>query len=235
MFGKIFRTSLLALLFASSAVLAEKPFTLDDNLRYMSMGDSMAAGKGATPVTNGYAYLLYRDQVFGKIDDVTFANAAVPGVTSEQVLMWQVPAAIQVFKPDVITMSVGGNDLQRILVEGLDPNVVLGEFAANMGQILCGLRAALPNAVIIVGNQHDIPNLSADIPAVRQVIMAANGLLAGVAQTCEAKVADVFSAFDGRHGLLLGERKGALDPYEPHPTDAGYRVMAKAFEEAAKQ
>ena len=152
MFAKILRTTLFALLFASSAVLAEKPWTLDDNLRYMSMGDSLAAGKGATPVTNGYAYLLYRDQVFGKIDDVTFANAAVPGVTSEQVLMWQVPAAIQVFKPDVITMSVGGNDLERILVEQLDPIVVLGEFAANMGQILCGLRAALPDAVIIVGN-----------------------------------------------------------------------------------
>jgi lysophospholipase L1-like esterase len=146
-----------------------------------------------------------------------------------------VPAAIQVLKPDVITMSVGGDDLQRILVEGLDPYVVLEDFAGNMGQILCGLRAALPNAVIIVGNQYDIPNLSADVPAVRQVIMVANGLLAGVAQACGAKVADVFSAFDGRHGLLLGERKGALDPYEMHPTDAGYRVMAKAFEEAAKQ
>ena len=235
MFAKILRTTLFALLFASSAVLAEKPWTLDDNLSYMSMGDSLAAGKGATPVTRGYAYLLYQDQVFGKIDDVTFANAAVPGVTSEQVLMWQVPAAIQVFKPDVITMSVGGNDLERILVEQLDPIVVLGEFAANMGQILCGLRAALPDAVIIVGNQYDIPNLSADIPAVRDVIIAANGLLADVAQTCGTKVADVFSALDGRHGLLLGERKGALDPYEIHPTDAGYRVMAKAFKEAAKQ
>jgi lysophospholipase L1-like esterase len=46
-------------------------------------------------------------------------------------------------------------------------------------------------------------------------------------------VSDVFTAFQGRNGLLLVERHGA-DGFEVHPTTAGYRVMAKAFTAAAR-
>ena len=234
MFMKIFRAALFALLFASSPVLAEPPYTLDDNIRYLSMGDSYAAGKGAIPVTQGFAYLLYQEGVFGPITNMTFANAAVPGVTSGQVLSWQVPAAVNAFKPDVITLSVGGNDLETILTEGADPVAVLTQFASNLQGILCGLRAGLPDVTIIVGNFPDLPELSAVIPSVRQGILALNQIIANVAPACDAKVADVFSAFEGRTGLLLAERNG-VSLSEPHPTNAGYRVMAKAYEDAANQ
>lgn len=49
-------------------------------------------------------------------------------------------------------------------------------------------------------------------------------------------VADVFTAFggfQGRGGLLLIDRQGA-DQFQPHPTNAGYRVMEQAFEAAMK-
>jgi lysophospholipase L1-like esterase len=65
-------------------------------------------------------------------------------------------------------------------------------------------------------------------------MQAANAVLATAAQTCGARVADVFTAFDGKNGLFLYYRNGA-DPNEGHPTNAGYRVMAKAFEDAANQ
>lgn len=44
-------------------------------------------------------------------------------------------------------------------------------------------------------------------------------------------VADVYGAFKDRSGLLLIERHGA-GQYEVHPTNAGYRAMARAFEAA---
>jgi hypothetical protein len=55
MFGKLWRGALFGLWFASSVVFAGNPAGLDDNVRYLSMGDSCAAGKGAIPVPSGYA------------------------------------------------------------------------------------------------------------------------------------------------------------------------------------
>lgn len=233
MFAKLLRPALLVLLFVSSSVLAEPPFTLSDNIRYLSMGDSFAAGKGAIPVTQGYAYLLYQDGAFGNITNTTFANAAVPGVDSGQVLAYQVPPAIAAFEPQVITLYVGLNDLGRIL-RGADPVTVFTQLQQNMQAILCGLNAGLPGVTIIVGNFPDFPWLSAANPQVRQLMIQANQILAAVASACGAQVADVFTAFDGRTGLFLHDRNG-VPATEFHPTNLGYRVMEQAFIDAAKQ
>jgi lysophospholipase L1-like esterase len=61
------------------------------------------------------------------------------------------------------------------------------------------------------------------------IILAFNAIVAGVAQACGASVADVYSAFSGANGLLLIEKNGA-GQFEVHPTNAGYRAIAAAFE-----
>jgi hypothetical protein len=43
-------------------------------------------------------------------------------------------------------------------------------------------------------------------------------------------VADIYSPFQDKKGLLLIERKGA-SPVEIHPTNAGHTAIAKAFAE----
>jgi lysophospholipase L1-like esterase len=236
MFGKFSRSVLIGLLFASSTVFAGNPAGLDDNVRYLSMGDSYAAGKGAIPVTSGYAYLLYHGGVFASIPNTTFANSAMPGTTSADVLAYQVPQVIR-FKPNVITMSTGTNDLKKVL-GGANPATVLAQLSSNMTNILCGLRQTMLkegiDVMIIVGNYPDYPWISAGKPEVRVLMQTANAVLATAAQACGARVADVFTAFDGKNGLFLYYREGA-DPNEGHPTNAGYRVMAKAFEDAANQ
>lgn len=219
---------------AVPAAFGEQPWTLYDNVRYMSMGDSFAAGKGAIPVTSGFAYLLYREGVFGPIPNVTFANSAVPGSLSADVLAWQLPAAKRSFKPHVVTVFIGGNDLQRIL-GGANPNDVLTAYGGNINQILCGLRDGItPSPFVIIANQPDFPWLTEMNPQVRVVIMAMNQITAEVAQACGARVADVFTAFDGRTGVFLHDRNGVA-ANEPHPTNLGYRLIADAFKDAATQ
>lgn len=129
-------------------------------------------------------------------------------------------------------VSVGGNDLREILA-GADPGTVLTSFQANLTQILVGLRSGLPNARIIIGNQYDIPEITSQIPGGTQIVAAFNAIIAGVAQPTGVRVADVFTAFQGRSGLLLIERHGA-GAFEVHPTNAGYRVMADVFAAAAQ-
>jgi lysophospholipase L1-like esterase len=227
MSGKILRAAAAALFIVSALARAEVPWTFSNNTRYLALGDSLAAGFGAIPATQGYVYLLYQGGVFDQATNTIFANAAVPGATSAHVLAFQVPQAVNIFQPHVVTISVGGNDLLLIL-RGADAATVLNNFQANLTQILGTLRFRLPTARIIIGNQYDIPEITAEVPGADQIIAAFNAIIAGVALATGARVADVFTAFQGRTGLLLVERHGASGT-EVHPTNAGYRVMAQAF------
>jgi len=166
------------------------------------------------------------------VTNTTFANVGVPGATSANVFDFQVPEAVGIFQPQVVTISVGGNDLLQIL-KGVDPGIILPAFEANLSKILGTLRTSLPSAVIIIGNQYDIPEITASIPGGAQIIDTFNEIIAGVARVTNARVADVFHAFQGRKGLLLVERRRA-EPSEVHPTNAGHRVMANAFAAAAR-
>ncbi|HTG80490.1 MAG TPA: SGNH/GDSL hydrolase family protein [Geobacteraceae bacterium] len=210
-----------------AAARAELPWQFDTHTRYMAMGDSLTAGYGAIPATEGFVYLLYRTGVFDTVPNTLFCNAGVPGATSSDVLAYQVPQAIRDFRPGVITLTVGGNDLVRIM-DGADPAAVLHDFQNNLVQIFMALRSApeLQNTKIFVGNLYSIP----EIPASETIVPIFNQVVAGVAANFGVPVADVYSAFQGKNGLLLVERHGA-DPLQIHPTNAGYRVMAKAFED----
>lgn len=215
----------LCLLFPA-LVRAELPWQFDSHTRYMAIGDSLVAGYGAIPATEGYVYLLYRSGAFDKIPNTIFCNAGVPGATSSDVLAYQVPQAIKYFHPGIITLTVGGNDLVRIMA-GADPATVLQEFQNNLIQIFMALKSApeTRNAKIYVSNLYSIP----EIPASEVVVPVFNQIVAAVASSFGVPVADVYSAFQGKNGLLLVDRNGA-SPVQIHPTNAGYRAMAKAFE-----
>jgi lysophospholipase L1-like esterase len=216
----------VVLLLLPALAHAELPWQTDEHTRYMGMGDSLAAGFGAVPATHGYVYLLYQRGVFDTVPNTLFANAAVPGATSRHVLDHQVPQAIEAFHPDFITLTVGGNDLLRIL-EGESPAQVLAEFGENLTMILSRLRTGLPQAQIAVSNLYSIPEITGS----DTIVPLFNQVVEGVAAAFGVPVADVFEAFQGKQGLLLIERHGA-GPFQVHPTNAGYRAMAGAFVEA---
>src|SRR4029078_10403667 len=136
----------------------------------MALEHSVAAGYKAMPVTSGYAYLLYQGGVFDRIPHTLFCNAAVPGASSRDVLLHQVPQALIVpanggVCPHYITLTVGGNDLLAILhFAATHPDQsqvlqfaqqVLGDYARNLGQSLAQLRAGLPQATLLVATQDD--------------------------------------------------------------------------------
>lgn len=206
---------------------AELPWQFDQHTRYLALGDSLAAGYGAVPTTQGYVYWLYQSGVFDTVPHTIFSNAAVPGATSRHVLDHQVPQAIEAFQPTVITLTLGGNDLLRIL-NGTDPQQVLFEFATNLSLIFGQLRAALPNTAIYVSNLYTVPLPVQNPQQVDAIVAAFNNIVAGVAGAYGVPMADLHGAFLDQNGLLLISRNGA-DQFEVHPTNAGHRVIADAF------
>jgi len=145
------------------------------SVRYMSLGDSLAAGYKAQPATKGFAYQLYLNEVFGSTPDTAFDNAAVPGARSSDVLQFQIPQ-VALFDPTVVTISVGGNDLLTLLAAP-DPNTVvavLGAFGANLTAILENLCIEMPiNGEIYLNNLYTIP----EIPGADFIVPLFNGAM----------------------------------------------------------
>ena len=192
-------------------------------VRYMALGDSLTAGYGALPATAGYVYRLYLSGVVGAIGNVLFSNAGVPGATSAQVLRYQAPLAIEAFRPDIVTVTVGGNDLLRVL-SGADPGVVLAEFRANFTELLARLRQGLPSARIVASNLYKVPTIAGS----ESLVPMFNALVARITQEYGIAVADVYGAFCGRKGLLATVHHGAGE-FEIHPSNAGHQAIADAF------
>lgn len=214
---------------------AELPWQHDQHTRYLALGDSLTAGYGADPTLNGYAYLLYKQGVFDTPVHTLFANAAIPGTTSTDVRNHQLPQ-VKRFYPDVIVMTVGGNDLIAVLEGRADAASALGVYQDNLTQTLLSLCLSEKVPYVFVSNIYNIPQLGTATNYVvglfNQVI---DGVVSGVAGSgCPVKMVDVNSAFAGRKGLLNVERNGA-SPYEVHPTNAGHRVMADAFKQVINE
>jgi lysophospholipase L1-like esterase len=230
----------------AGAAHAEQPWTLSNNTRYLALGDSLAAGYGAMPATNGYTYLLYREGVFDRTSNTLFANAAVPGATSQDVINYQLPQVPR-FPPHVVTVSVGGNDLLGILADILGggtpptPEALIQYFTQQLGTVLVGLCTQAPGARIYIGNLYTIQNFpvsTADLVGLFNAVL--HGVVGNVNAICgnRIRIADVFGAFGGfdgqQEGLLLINRNGA-GAFEVHPTNAGYRAMAAAYKAVLEQ
>jgi len=72
-----FIVSCFALVLTPTLAFAQINFP--KNSYYVGMGDSVAAGEGALPVTNGYVYRLYDEGVFARIQEMDFSNVSVRG------------------------------------------------------------------------------------------------------------------------------------------------------------
>lgn len=238
MMPKCIRSVFLVLMLFPVAVLARLP-AVDAPVRYMALGDSLAAGYKAMPATAGYAYQLYLDRAFGTIPNVLFNNASVPGAASSDLLQYQLPQVPR-FDPNVVTISIGGNDLLALLASPnplADLPAVLDNFSQNLASSLTLLCQGMDEGGrIFIHNLYEIPQILLTVQAVPIFNAVLAQTVAAVAPSphCTGKalaVADVYSAFLGREGLLLIERylKKGINVLEVHPTDKGHRVIERTF------
>ncbi len=245
---------ILAVLAGSLALAHAQYWTsFDDNTRYLALGDSISAGYGAHPSTNGFVYRLYQSGAIDNVNNTLLNNIGVVNATSSDVRLHQLPLGHLFFSDTgqdyrkVVTITVGGNDLQQligtILYSGLGEEEIqalvgqtLYDFSGNLGYIL-GDLIAYPNVEIYVANQYD-PLLP--VAGGSEIVSALNDAISGVIAMMNSAfpfanitLVDVHSAFDGRSGLLLSEKQGA-EMFQVHPSNNGHRVIAQAFADAIR-
>ena len=227
---------------------------------YVAMGDSVAAGEGALPVTNGYAYELYDHGVFGPKQQMDFADVAVRGGRSWDLRDHQVAEVLcaePAQRPTVVTITAGANDFFRNdtdivgiagrVVEAI--NLLLnndngGVSTPVLDPVTSQPCRALGNVTILVSNYYSIPH---PVPAVFNLLDAAlRGFdqalryllqFTSVPQGSRVAIVDLYSPSLGRQGLVTIDRRfgfqGIFD-FDVHPTNLGHSFIAQEFERAWK-
>jgi lysophospholipase L1-like esterase len=119
---------------------------------FVALGDSFTEGLN-DPGANGH-YRGWADRVAERLaaDDPSFryANLAVRGRLLDQIVMEQVPLAVEM-APDLVSLCAGGNDLLR---PGADPDVM----AKRLARAVRDLRATGADVLLFTGvDPRDTP------------------------------------------------------------------------------
>ena len=226
---------------------------------YAGLGDSVAAGEGALPVTSGYVYDLYDRGVFGKKQEMEFSNAAVRGARSWELRSHQVSQVLCVKtaqRPTVVTITAGAND-----IFAGDPDIAsiacagggFGQRAAQQQSWIRGVTGSRPGNAVAVSSarqcddsgvellQHSASCAECIRPAGYRParIRSSTAILAPAcsrAAGIESGSRRPLYTFSGTTGaghdrtVRLGFQ-GPFD-FDPHPTNVGHAFIAKQFEDA---
>ncbi len=236
------RRSIAVLCIAAAAFLAATCHGSNGRVAYtgtyISLGDSVAAGNGSSD-PNATSFVAIVDQAEGSLPLVRLAKA---GATTQDVIDKQLPWAIGAMDGNdvaFITISVGGNDLAGLIPNAAcvqDPlpaacplNETLAGVSSRLDTILSRLRAANATAPIVLlayPNFFSGTGHAFEAPAGR-VLPQLDAIIRNVAaKYAHTAVADPSASFEGKGPELTH----VLDPqFDPHPNDAGHRIIADAF------
>lgn len=189
---------------ATSAPMTSAPAE-SDSVVVVFFGDSLTAGYGlANPGREAYPALV-GDALRAEGVPVRVVNAGSSGETSAGGLR-RVDWVLSRSRPDVFVLALGANDGLR----GQDPAAM----ADNLRAILAKVRAAAPEARLVVAGMEALPNYGADYAARYRAVFPA------VAQEFDADLIPFL--LDGVAGV------GTLNQGDQvHPTAAGQQVLAR--------
>ena len=222
-------------------------------IKYVALGDSYAYGLGANPATESYPALLD-----GRRDVVLTANRTAPGATTSDVLDSQLPTARGALKhADLVTLTVGGNDLNVIGIANtctpgpaqdpaacaaaLDRAYALvqpgGTLLPSIVQTLNAVAAAAPDARLVVTGYPLLvdpqfglpgsPELNALVQQINSATLALNATVEGAVAISASVGIDV--QFVGVVPEFLGQGIGSADSWIHFGNEVGYHPTADGY------
>lgn len=249
------------------AVAAAVPAQAVETTRYVALGDSYAAGQGSGPYLDGcyrsessYAGLAAQAKTVRLV-----RNAACSGTTTQDVADTQLRQLNK--STGLVTITAGGNNLRvgdlfqycgaalynRAAAPPCEGAIAFaaaeirsGKLAADTASLIQSVRAAAPNAKIVVTGYPYLydpvtpdpaDKLSLFIPHATALVDGLNRSIRTAAQGPGVKYVDVRAAFAG-HGINSTEPWINLDLEAPacvgnfHPNAAGYQGYYAALQNA---
>lgn len=202
------------------------------DLNYLVLGDSVARGFGSKKTgPHGYSSLVTKGLAQDEIP-LKLINRGVVGQTSKQLVDYIKKPEIQqeIRKADLISLTIGGNDLLKVALQEKDPLSVLSGFdriqsryQRNLSGILKEIRALNGDAPILVTSLYNpvLPDQSY-YPVSNRLLKNWNiGMKKAAYQYRLTHVVDVSDRLQAGKGNWLSD--------EIHPNDRGYKRMAEGI------
>ena len=186
--------------------------------RYVAIGDSFTEGIGDPEPRSAGGNRGWADRVAevlaSKTDDFAYANLAIRGRLLQQIIDEQLEPALAL-RPDLISISAGGNDIMR---PGADPD----DLAERIEVTVNKLRS--DGATVVLFNGPDI-GMTPVLRRARSKVAIYNENLRAIAQRHDAIVADMWALRE-----LKDPRMWAPDRL--HFSPIGHHTIARMVLEA---
>lgn len=186
--------------------------------RYVALGDSFTEGIGDPEPQSPGGHRGWADRVAEvlseRTDDFAYANLAIRGRLLQQIADEQVDAALAL-RPDLITISGGGNDIIR---PGTDPDRVAELFDETIR------RLRSDGATVVMFNGPDI-GMTPVLRRVRGKVAIYNENLRAIAAKHDAIVADMWALRQLQNAQMWA-------PDRLHFSPLGHHTIAIAVLEA---
>jgi Lysophospholipase L1 and related esterases len=181
--------------------------------RYVAIGDSFTEGIGDPEPASPGGHRGWADRVAevlaGQTEDFAYANLAIRGRLLQQILDEQVDAALAL-RPDLVTISAGGNDIIR---PGTDPDEVAARLDGGIE------RLSRDGATVVMFNGPDIGGTPV-LGRLRGKVAIYNENLHTIAKRRDAIVADMWALRE-----LTDPRMWAPDRL--HFSPVGHQTIAR--------
>jgi lysophospholipase L1-like esterase len=206
-------------------------------LYYLAMGDSLAAGVGASTTNNRYVNVLYQHEL-SRFPGLQLDNIGCSGATTASVIsgpgcsyatgtqLGDAEAFLRAHPGQVAfaTIDIGGNDVDGCLSgQTVNPTCVqdgLANITSDVQRILSGLEGAYPDLAVYGMNYYD-PFLGEWLTGAggqslarqsESLVVELNALLARVYTSGGAATADPASLFQTTDFALTGTYLGVVEP-----------------------
>jgi len=181
--------------------------------RYVAIGDSFTEGIGDPEPRSPGGHRGWADRVAEQLgegtEDFAYANLAIRGRLLQQILDEQVDAALEL-RPDLISISAGGNDIIR---PGTDPDEVAARLDGGIE------RLSADGATVVLFNGPDIGGTPV-LGRLRGKVAIYNENVRAVALKHDAIVADMWALRE-----LTDPRMWAPDRL--HFSPVGHQAIAR--------
>jgi lysophospholipase L1-like esterase len=190
-------------------------------LTYVVMGDSTAAGEGASSYKTGIADTTAR--YLARNHTVTYVNVAISGARTHDVLATQVQKAVS-YKPDVVLLAIGANDVTHVTSSG--------SVKKSAQQIINQLIAANCNVKIVLTG-------SPDMGAVPRLLQPLRWLAGAKTNSLNATFGELvrdnkltFAPIAAKTGSQFRQNHALFAADHFHPNDQGYATWMPVLEPA---
>lgn len=189
-------------------------------IKYLAAGDSTTLGRGASKVEKTYPYQIA--EYLAQKHQVEYKNIGVSGARLREVKEQQLPEIIS-FQPDIVTISIGGNDIDRLASK----DYVLTNLNFIISELTTKTRAKIYLA--------NLPNFTGaqllPYPYVWLIEQRSEPINQAIAllENDRVKIANVHDFFSDH---LKIDSTYSADYF--HPNDFGYQLWTKAFVEKMK-